>query len=55
MKVLVEVSWEIKSGEKYFILIPLIHNQDISDHIFGNKLIDIYLQSFEHFNKSKKT
>ena len=33
---------------------PLIHSEDISDHIFGHKLIDTYLKSFEHFDKVKK-
>ena len=33
---------------------PLIHSEDISDHIFGHKLIDTYLKSFEHFYKIKK-
>ena len=33
---------------------PLIHSEDISDHVFAHKLIDTYLNSFEHFDKIKK-
>ena len=33
---------------------PLIHSEDISDHIFGHKLIYTYLKSFEHYDKVKK-
>ena len=33
---------------------PLIHSEDISDHIFGHKLIDTYLKSFEYYDKIKK-
>ena len=33
---------------------PLIHSEDISDHVFAHKLIDTYLKSFEHFDKIKK-
>ena len=38
----------------HFLLMPLIHSEDISDHEFGHKLIDTYLKSFEHYDKIKK-
>ena len=45
---------ELSQNKIHFLLMPLIHSEDISDHIFGHKLIDIYLKSFEHFDKVKK-
>ena len=45
---------ELELKKIHFLLMPLIHSEDISDHIFGHKLIDTYLQSFEHFKKIKK-
>ena len=33
---------------------PLIHSEDISDHIFGHKLIDTYLETFSDYDKIKK-
>ena len=45
---------ELDHHKIHFLLMPLIHSEDISDHIFGHKLIDTYLESFEHFDKIKK-
>ena len=45
---------ELNQNKIHFLLMPLIHSEDISDHIFGHKLIDTYLKSFEHFDKVKK-
>ena len=45
---------ELEQNKIHFLLMPLIHSEDISDHIFGHKLIDTYLKSFEHFDKIKK-
>ncbi len=45
---------ELSQNKIHFLLMPLIHSEDISDHIFGHKLIDTYLKSFEHFEKIKK-
>ena len=42
---------ELEQNKIHFLLMPLIHSEDISDHIFGHKLIDTYLKSFEHFDK----
>ena len=38
-----------------FLLMPLIHSEDISDHKFGHKLIDAYLKSFNDYSKIKKS
>ena len=45
---------ELDHKKIHFLLMPLIHSEDISDHIFGHKLIDTYLKPFEHFDKIKK-
>jgi len=45
---------ELNQNKIHFLLMPLIHSEDISDHVFGHKLIDTYLKSFEHFDKIKK-
>ena len=45
---------QLDQNKIHFLLIPLIHSEDIIDHIFGHKLIDAYLKSFEHFDKVKK-
>ena len=45
---------ELSQHKMHFLLMPLIHSEDISDHIFGHKLIDTYLKSFEHYDKIKK-
>tara|TARA_B100001029_G_C15003721_1_gene419755 strand:- start:34 stop:648 length:615 start_codon:yes stop_codon:yes gene_type:complete len=45
---------ELDQNKIHFLLMPLIHSEDISDHVFAHKLIDTYLKSFEHFDKIKK-
>ena len=45
---------ELEQNKIHFLLMPLIHSEDISDHIFGHKLIDTYLNSFEYFDKVKQ-
>tara|TARA_Y100001970_G_scaffold170752_1_gene208704 strand:+ start:7641 stop:8201 length:561 start_codon:yes stop_codon:yes gene_type:complete len=45
---------ELDQNKIHFLLMPLIHSEDISDHIFGHKLIDTYLKSFQHYEKIKK-
>ena len=45
---------ELDLNKIHFLLMPLIHSEDISDHIFGHKLIDTYLKSFEFYSKIKK-
>ena len=46
---------ELDQNKIHFLLMPLIHSEDISDHIFGHKLIDTYLKSFEYYDKIKKS
>ena len=45
---------ELDLNKIHFLLMPLIHSEDISDHVFGHKLIDTYLKSFEFYSKIKK-
>jgi len=35
-------------------LLPLIHSEDISDHIFGHKLIETYLKKHKKYKLIKK-
>jgi len=45
---------ELNQKKIHFFLMPLIHSEDISDHIFGHKLLDTYLKTFEDYDKIKK-
>ena len=45
---------ELDQNKIHFLLMPLIHSEDISDHVFVHKLIDTYLKSFVYFDKIKK-
>ena len=45
---------ELTQNKIHFLLLPLIHSEDISDHEFGHKLLDTYLKSFKDFEKIKK-
>ena len=38
----------------HFLLLPLIHSEDLSDHIFGHKLVDTYLKNHKEYKKIKK-
>ena len=38
----------------HFLLLPLIHSEDISDHIFGHDLVDKYLKDHLDYKKIKK-
>ena len=38
----------------HFLLLPLIHSENISDHIFGHQLVDTYLQDHMEYKKIKK-
>ena len=42
---------ELSQKKIHFLLMPLIHSEDISDHVFVHKLIDTYLKTFEHYGK----
>ncbi len=46
---------ELSQKKIHFLLMPLIHSEDISDHVFVHKLIDTYLKTFEHYGKIKKS
>ena len=39
----------------HFLLLPLIHSEDLSDHIFGHKLIDTYLKDYTEYKNIKKS
>ena len=45
---------ELNKDKIHFLLLPLIHSEDISDHIFGHQLIDTYLKNHTEFEKIKK-
>ena len=38
----------------HFLLLPLIHSENISDHIFGHQLVDNYLKDHLEYKKIKK-
>jgi len=40
--------------QKFFLILPLIHSEDISDHIFAHNLCDTYLKSHPQFDNIKK-
>ena len=46
---------ELNQTKIHFFLMPLIHSEDISDHVFGHNLIDAYLKTFEHYDKIKQS
>ena len=41
--------------EKFFLLLPLIHSENISDHIFAYKLYEIYLKNHPNYNGIKNS
>ena len=45
---------ELDQDNIHFLLLPLIHSEDISDHIYGHQLIDTYLKNFIEYKKIKK-
>ena len=45
---------ELDKDKIHFLLLPLIHSEDLSDHIFGHKLVDTYLKDHIEYNKIKK-
>ncbi len=45
---------ELDIDKIHFLLLPLIHSEDISDHIFGHELVDTYLKNHEEYKKIKK-
>ena len=45
---------ELDLDKIHFLLLPLIHSEDISDHNFGHNLIDTYLKKHEKYELIKK-
>ena len=45
---------DLDKDKIHFLLLPLIHSEDISDHIFGHKLVDTYLKDHVEYKKIKK-
>ena len=45
---------ELNGDKIHFLLLPLIHSEDISDHIFGHQLVDTYLKDHVEYKKIKK-
>ena len=45
---------ELDKDKIHFLLLPLIHSEDISDHIFGHQLVDTYLKDHVEYKKIKK-
>ena len=46
---------ELNQQKIHFLLLPLIHSEDISDHVFGHNLVDTYLKSYEVYDRLKKS
>ena len=44
----------LDNNEKFFLILPLIHSENISDHIFAHKLCDSFLKSHPEINNIKK-
>ena len=45
---------ELEIDKIHFLLLPLIHSEDLSDHIFGHQLLDIYLKEHLEYKDIKK-
>jgi len=45
---------DINLDQKHFMLLPLLHSEDISDHVYAQNLCDTYLKSHPQFNEIKK-
>lgn len=44
----------LNNDEKFFLILPLIHSEDISDHIFAHKLCDTYLKTHSNIEGIRK-
>lgn len=49
-----DVLKSIEVNQQFFFILPLIHSEDLNDHIFAHKLCDTYLQSHPQFINIKK-
>ena len=45
---------ELDKEKIHFLLLPLIHSEDLSDHVFGHELIDTYLKDHSEYKNIKK-
>ena len=45
---------ELDQNKIHFLLLPLIHSEDLSDHIFGHKLLETYLKKHAEYTNIKK-
>jgi uncharacterized protein (DUF924 family) len=45
---------DINLDQKHFMLLPLLHSEDISDHVYAQNLCNTYLKSHPQFNEIKK-
>ena len=45
---------ELATEETLFIILPLIHSEDLSDHTHFYKIFDIYFKNHPKFNEAKK-
>ena len=46
---------KLSISQKFFLILPLIHSENISDHIFAHKLCDTYLKTHPEYVNIKKT
>ena len=46
---------KLSNDKIHFLLLPLIHSEDMDDHILGHKLVDQYLNKHTEFDNIKKT
>ena len=44
----------IKLEQKFFLILPLIHSENINDHILAHELCDTYLNSHPQYKNIKK-
>lgn len=45
---------ELDENKNMFLLLPLIHSENLSDHIFGHQLIRTYLNKHKNYKQIKK-
>ena len=45
---------DINLDQKNFMLLPLLHSEDISDHVYAQNLCSTYLKKHPQFNEIKK-
>ena len=45
---------KLSNDKIHFLLLPLIHSEDMDDHILGHKLVDQYLNKHTEFDNIKK-